>query len=90
MSGILKNCKSLTSISLSSLVFSNVNNLEFKFYGCEKLTSNALPIEIYYLNAALSISNMLINWKSLISIDLSTFILKSNSNISCMFFLMIH
>ena len=85
MSGMLKNCKSLASISLSLIDFSSANNMEFMFNGCEKLTSIMLPKKAYIFNEGLSMSNMFSYCKSLISIDLSTFTIKTNSDMNCMF-----
>ena len=71
MSGLFRNCSSLSSLDLSTFNTSSVTDMHYMFYGCSRLSS--LDISTFNTSGVRDMSYMFYGCSSLSSLDLSTF-----------------
>ena len=80
MTNMFKNCKSLTSLNLSSFNTSNVTNMSYMFQYCSKLTS--LNLSSFNTGKVTAMNHMFYGCSSLTSLDVSNF---DTSDVATMF-----
>ena len=85
MSGMFRNCTSLTSLDLSSFDTSNVTNMREMFYDCPSLTS--LDLSSFDTSNVTDMSWMFWQCSSLTSLDLSSFNTSKVTDMREMFYL---
>ena len=77
------NCSSLTSLNLSNIDTSNVNNMEYMFSGCKALSS--LDLSNFNTEKVEKMNSMFYDCQNLTLINLSSFNTQSVSDLSYMF-----
>ena len=83
MSGLFRNCSSLSSLDLSTFNTSSVTDMHYMFYGCSRLSS--LDISTFNTSGVRDMSYMFYGCSSLSSLDLSTFNTRYFTDMNSMF-----